>query len=126
MNWRKRVASVLLAMAMLNPLCCCLGKVVGGLFTGSDQSGCCAKGELPEGPEGGDAPVGDCICNEQSSIVMETWESGISTQPRAEALSGDWDYVVSCFFRKFSVFPSSLERSTDRIPGWKMHCVRLL
>ena len=124
MNWKNQIASILLAVGILNPVCCCVGDVLASVLSDIESPySCCDQGKTPECPE--DAPEQPCDC-EQVSVHKEAWSddrllpSVVVTNHSLNFSRYGMDHasVVSNF-----VYETRVLRP---LPSWKFHCVRLL
>ena len=128
MDWKTQTASFLLGLAVLNPLCCCLGDVVGSATDmPASAGGRCCDTEVPAHcSEGAPAQESPCDCEEQVTQHKEAW-------PQERLLE---ELAVSARFvlREFS-FPTNPGRLAGNLaanrhpaapPVWQLHGVRLL
>jgi len=125
MNWKNQIASILLAVAILNPLCCCLGDVLASVLSDTESPySCCDQGKSLECPE--DAPEQPCDCEKQVSVHKETW-SDDRLLPSVAVATHSPIYSVYGMDHT-SVVPHSVyeTRVLRPLPSWKYHCVRLL
>jgi hypothetical protein len=125
MNWRNQMACVLLAVAILNPLCCCLGDVLASVFSGIESPGsCCGQAKASEYPQ--DEQEEPCDCEKQVSAHKETW-SDDRLLPSVVVTIHSLMYLA-CGLDPASLVSNSVQeaRFFGLLPSWKYHCVRLL
>ena len=125
MNWKNQIASVLLAVAILNPLCCCLGEVLTTVFSDSGQSfSCCDQQETAECPE--EVPKEPCDCEKQVTAHKEAWPEDRLLSSVEVSVRAVWEWSLWTY-RSF-VVPDSVQDvlTSGPLPSWKLHCVRLL
>ena len=124
MSLKNQMASILLAVAILNPVCCCLGDVLSSVLTDVESPySCCDQGKTSGCPE--DAPEQPCDC-EQVSVHKEAW-SDARLLPSVVLTSHSLDFSLYGMDHT-SVVPNFVyeTRVLRSLPSWKFHCVRLL
>ena len=124
MNWKNQIASILLAVGILNPVCCCLGDVLASVLSDIESPySCCDQGKTPECPE--DAPEQPCDC-EQVSVHKEAWLNN-PILPSVVLTSHFLNFSLYGMDHTSVVSSSVYETRVLRpLPSWKFHCVRLL
>ena len=125
MNLKTQMASILLAVGILNPLCCCLGDVLASVLSDIESPySCCDQGKTPECPE--DAPEQPCDCEKQVPVHKETWSDDRLLPSMAVATHSPIYFVYGMDHTSVGFHSVCESRVFRPLPSWKYHCVPLL
>jgi len=119
------MASLLLGLAVVNPLCCCLAEVLDAALADQPSlKSCCDMPPASDYPEPTPAQEPPCECAEQVTLHKEAWPEDrlfAESMPQSSLVASD----LPAWIDRFAGRPLA-PRYLGTPPLWQLHCIRLL